>query len=38
MGIFSAIKDFFTPDPEIDFQLGLREEIFSNNYAKAALL
>jgi hypothetical protein len=38
MGIFSAIKDFFTPDPEIDFQLGLREEIFSQNYAKAAWL
>ena len=38
MGLFSAIKSYFTPDPEIDFQLALREETMSGNYAKAAWL
>jgi TPR repeat protein len=38
MGIFSGIKSFFTPDPEVDFQFGLREETLSGNYAKAAWL
>ena len=38
MSIFSRIKNFFTPDPEIDFQLALREETFSRNYEKAAWL
>src|SRR6266576_367302 len=38
MGVFSAIKDFLTPDPEIDVQLGLREDTLSGNYAKAAWL
>jgi TPR repeat protein len=38
MSIFSQIKNFFTPEPEIDFQLALREETFSRNYEKAAWL
>lgn len=38
MGIFSGLKGFLTPDPEVDFQLGLREERLSGNYAKAAWL
>jgi TPR repeat protein len=38
MRIFSQIKNFFTPEPEIDFQLALREETFSRNYEKAASL
>jgi TPR repeat protein len=38
MSMFKKIKRFLTPDPEIDFQLGLREETFSGNYAKAAWL
>src|SRR2546428_588135 len=38
MGIFSSIKSFLTPDPEVDFQAGLREETLSGNYAKAAWL
>jgi TPR repeat protein len=32
------MKNFFTPDPEVDFQLALREESFSGNYEKAAWL
>ena len=38
MSIFSAIKEFLTPDPETDFQLALREETLRQNYAKAAWL
>ena len=38
MSIFSAIKAFLTPDPEIDFQLALHEETLGQNYAKAAWL
>ena len=38
MSIFSGIQSFFTPDPETDFQFGLREETMSGNYAKAAWL
>ena len=36
--MFSGIKSFFTPDPEVDFQAALREETLSGNYAKAAWL
>ena len=38
MGLYSFLKDFFKPDPEVDFQHGLREEGISRNFAKAAWL
>ena len=38
MGLFQKFKEFIKPDPEIDFQLALREESFSRNFEKAAWL
>ncbi len=38
MDIFKKIINYFAPDPEIDFQLALREETFLMNYEKAAWL
>jgi TPR repeat protein len=38
MGLFSFIQNLFTPDPEVDFQYGLREDSFSGDYPKAAWL
>lgn len=38
MGLYTFLRDFFTPDPEVDFQYGLREEGFSRNFEKAAWL
>ena len=32
------LKDLFKADPEVDFQLALREETFNRNLAKAAWL
>ena len=38
MSILTKLKNLLTPDPEVDFQLGLREETLTGNYAKAAWL
>ncbi|HEX8946823.1 MAG TPA: hypothetical protein VF829_01235 [Candidatus Paceibacterota bacterium] len=38
MSIVDKIKLWFTLDPEVDFQLALREETIARNYKKAAWL